>query len=191
MYGTKEVKADMKRILYKKYLPVALSVLAMLFLTCACGGSNGSGNTTFHTKASTAVVSDYDTAVFSFEDYDIPEDLYSSTVTVEYDGDKVVKVTEINVDDMTSEDDDLFEMILEEYDGNLEDTGFAEMDGFTSDVTVEGKVRTESRIFDLNKFDIATFAKYVDMECEQDYISFSDLTEAYEKNGYKKVTEDD
>jgi len=171
------------------YILTAVVGTAMVFAFTGCGGSGGNGGEegTFHTKASTAVESSYETVVYYYEDYELPEDLYSSTVTIEYDGDKVVGVTEVMVDDLTNEDDDLIQMHLEDYDGALDDLGFKDKEGFTSEVAVDGKVRTETKRFDLTKFDVNTYKEYVGIKSEGDYVTLDELASAYEASGYSKA----
>ena len=174
-----------------KYILVAMLAVAMVFAFCACGGDDegngGNSGNTDTTKASTEVVSDYDTVVYTYSDQDVEEDQYSSTVTIEYDGDKVMGVTEVMVDDMSAAEDDIAQMLIEDYDGALDETGFKEMDGFKVEVNTEGKVRTETKRFDLTKFDQEIYKKYVGLESDKDYVSFEELTGVYEAGGYVKA----
>lgn len=174
-----------------RYILTAMLAIAMVFAFCACGGDDegngGNSGNTDTTKASTEVVSDYDTVVYTYSDQDVEEDQYSSTVTIEYDGDKVMGVTEVMVDDMSAAEDDIAQMLIEDYDGALDETGFKEMDGFKAEVTTEGKVRTEIKRFDLTKFDQEIYKKYVGLESDKDYVSFEELTGVYESGGYVKA----
>ena len=172
----------------KKLMILLISILAvsMCFAFCACGSSE-SEEGTIHTEASTDVVSEYETVVYTYEDLTIPEDLYTSTLTIEYEGDKVMAVTQVTTDDMSAEDDDIVEMLMDDYEGNLDDTGFKDMDGFTWDVSVKDKVRTETTKFDLTVFDIETYKKFAEIESDKDYVSLDELVASYEKSGFTKV----
>ncbi len=170
------------------YILITVLAITTVFAFGACGDSNdGESNSEDSTTASTEVVSEYDTVVYTYEDYELEEDLYTATVTIEYDGDKVMGVTQVAVDDMTKEDDDLIEMQMNDRDGFLDDTGFKEMDGFTWDVSVNGKVRTETVHFDMTKFDLDKYKTYVGIKSDKDYISLEELTALYEDAGFKKV----
>ena len=178
----------MKKPILKTILTAALS-LTMVIAFAACGDSDSesNGNNTQGTAATTEVVTDYDTVVYTYEDNAVEEDLYQKTVTIEYDGDKVMGETELTVDDMSAETDEyIFQMNLEEYDGQLDDTGFKDTDGFTWDVTVDGQVRTEILHFDLTKFDVNAYKNYVGIENDKDYVSLQDLTKIYEDAGFVK-----
>ncbi|MBE6045182.1 MAG: DUF1307 domain-containing protein [Clostridiales bacterium] len=181
----------MKKPILNTILTAVLS-LTMLLAFTACGGSdtesdeNGADNT-----VSTEVVSDYDTVVYTYEDNEVKEDLYKKTVTIEYDGDKVMGVTEVTVDDMSAETDKyIFQMHLEDYDGMLDDTGFKDKDGFTWDVGVNGQVRTEVLKFDMTKFDVDAYKEYVGIENDKDYLSLEDLTKIFEDAGFTKEAEE-
>jgi len=173
------------------YMLIAILAVTMIIAFSACGGSDeesaDSDGKTIHTEASTEVVSDYETVVYHYEDFEVPEDLYSSTLTIEYDGDKVMAVTQVTVDDMSAEDDDIVEMLMDDYELNLNDTGFKDMDGFTCNVDVKDKVRTETMKFDLTKFNVQTYRKYAELEGDSDYVSLDELVAAYEEVGYTKV----
>ena len=178
----------MKKPILKTILTAALS-LTMVIAFAACGDSDSesNGNNTQGTAATTEVVTDYDTVVYTYEDNAVEEDLYKKTVTIEYDGDKVMGVTEVTVDDMSAETDKyIFQMHLEDYDGQLDDTGFKDRDGFTWDVGVNGQVRTEVLKFDMTKFDVNAYKDYVGIENDKDYLSLKDLTKIYEDAGFVK-----
>ena len=178
----------MKKPILKTILTAALS-LTMVIAFAACGDSDSesNGNNTQGTAATTEVVTDYDTVVYTYEDNAVEEDLYKKTVTIEYDGDKVMGVTEVIVDDMSAETDKyIFQMHLEDYDGQLDDTGFKDRDGFTWDVGVNGQVRTEVLKFDMTKFDVNAYKDYVGIENDKDYLSLKDLTKIYEDAGFVK-----
>ena len=177
----------MKKSILSILLAAALS-LTMVFAFTACGGSDG--GSTDSTIATTEVVSDYDTVVYTYKDAEEKEDVYYSIITIEYDGDKVMGVTEVTVDDMSAETDQyIFQMHLDDYDGILDDTGFKDMDGFTWDVNVDGQVRTETLKFDMTKFDVEAYKEYVGIESDKDYISLKDLTGIYEDAGFTKEAE--
>ena len=172
-------------------LAMVLSLTMVLAFT-ACGGSdtkndeNGADNT-----VSTEVAIDYDSVVYTYEDNEVEEDIYKKTVTIEYDGDKVMGVTEVTVDDMSAETDKyIFQMHLEDYDGMLDDTGFKDKDGFTWDVSVNGQVRTEVLKFDMTKFDVNAYKDYVGIENDKDYLSLEDLTKIFEDAGFAKAAEE-
>ena len=169
-----------------KYLLIAILSIITVFAFGACGSSDDDGGSKESGTPPTEVVSDYDTVVYTYTDNSDEEDLYSVTVTFEYDGDKVMGVTEVTVDDRTAADDDIAQMLIEDDNGYLDDSGLKEMDGVVCDVYVNGKVRTETRKFDLTKFDNQYYKKYVGIESDKDYISYDDLTGVYEAAGYVK-----
>lgn len=177
-----------KHILY--YILTAVMAVTMVFAFCACGdsgsGDGGSGDAD-GTTVSTEVVTNYDTVIYTYSDDSDETDLYSTRITVEYDGDQVMGVTQVTVDDMSAEtDEDIFQMHLNDYDGMLDDTGFKDMDGFTWDVSVNGKVRTETVHYDLTKFDVNTYKTYIGIEDDNDYVSLEALTGIYESAGLTK-----
>lgn len=178
----------MKKPILNIIITAALSLTMVLaFTACGGSGSGSGGNNTQGTAATTEIVTDYDTVVYTYEDNEVPEDLYSSRVTIEYDGDKVMGVTEVNVDDMSAETDEyIFQMHLEDYEGQLDETGFQHMDGFKADISVDGQVRTEILKFDMTKFDLDAYKSYTGIESDKDYISLEDLTGIYEDAGFTK-----
>lgn len=170
------------------YLLIAALSMVMVFAFGACGGSSDdNGGSTESGTVPTEVVSDYDTVVYSYTDNSDETDLYSVKVTFEYDGDKVMGVTTVTTDDMSAEDDeDIFQMHLNDYDGILDDTGFKDMDGFTWDVSVNGKVRTETLHYDMTQFDVNAYKKHIGIEDDNDYVSLEALTAVYEAAGFTK-----
>ncbi len=176
-----------KRFINTVLAALLTAAMVLAFTACGSGDEGSNGGNTEGTAATTEVVSDYDTVVYTYSDNEVPEDLYSSRVTIEYDGDKVMGVTEQNVDDMSAETDKyIFQMHLEDYDGMLDETGFKEMDGFKCDVSVDGQVRSEILHFDMTKFDVEAYKGYAGIENDKDYISLKDLTGIYEEAGFSK-----
>ena len=187
---TMQTTNEFKKRRHIRYLLIAMLAGVMIFAFCACGEDGteeDTGDEVATTITTTEVESNYETVTYAYSDSSDEEDLYSISIIMEHDGDKVMKVTEMMVDDMRKGDPDLIPMQMENLDGALDETGLKDMEGFTWDVQVKDNVRTETKTFDMTKFDIERYKSYIGLKSDKDYISLEELAARYEKGNFQKV----
>lgn len=150
-----------------KKLSIIMCLIFVLTAMAACGGS-GSGD------SEEAV----DSATYIYED-----DGYKSTITIEYNGDTITKITDLLKENFIDFDDKVFN----ERKAYYKDWEKTSVDGYVAtaeigDTEIESKLIVEPEVagMDLLKKD------YIWWNTDKDYVSLEEFTKQLTKDGYKQ-----